>query len=47
MLEWVGDVRAKNAATIGFATGFEPATTATLPDLTGATETGSAAETGS
>ena len=47
MLEWVRDARAKNAATIGFATGFEPATTATLPDLTGATETGSAAETGS
>jgi parvulin-like peptidyl-prolyl isomerase len=47
MLEWVRDARTKHAATIGFATGFEPATTATLPDLTGATETGSAAETGS
>jgi parvulin-like peptidyl-prolyl isomerase len=47
MLEWVRDARAKHAATIGYATGFEPATTATLPDLTGASETGSVAETGS
>jgi parvulin-like peptidyl-prolyl isomerase len=46
MLEWVRDARAKHAATIGYATGFEPAATATLPDLTGAADTGSAAETG-
>ena len=31
MLAWVGDARAKNAATIGFATGFEPATTRRYP----------------
>jgi hypothetical protein len=49
MLDWVREARAKYADTIGYATGFEPATTPTLPDVTGTseTDTGSAAETGS
>jgi len=46
MLDWVREAREKYADSIGYAVGFAPATTATLPDLTGAAETG-AVDTGS
>jgi parvulin-like peptidyl-prolyl isomerase len=46
MLDWVREARARHADSIGYAVGFAPATTATLPDLTDAAETG-AVDTGS
>jgi parvulin-like peptidyl-prolyl isomerase len=53
MLDWVREARESYVDTIGYATGFEPVATPTLPDVTGTseidvpTDTGSAAETGS
>jgi parvulin-like peptidyl-prolyl isomerase len=40
MSTWVADARAKYEDQIGYATGFQPATTTTIPTDTGAVETG-------